>query len=256
MPIHKQNVGGLADSTLANADEEQNPMVLYFKDELKESKRPFKLQNAEILSVSKEKQDAYDDYDGAPSKRLLLCLSIIEDDKAFINERNGRFFANYWGFEFWKSYTKGKDIVDTSQSESTLVQIAWIASTASDIIIGKGNQLSPSSPFLIYLVPSQREVIKVFQVCKPLITSGILTLCQDHVLTSTPDIFVSTPKRLKELISCKAIDVSMVSFLVIDGPRYDGDSVEAIKTIKNLMLSSSQTMVFGGCLIDPSPSAS
>nr|GMD52728.1 ATP-dependent RNA helicase [Ipomoea batatas] len=63
-----------------------------------------------------------------------------------------------------------------------------------------------------------------------------------------PEFLISTPERLAELISLNAIDLSGVSLLVIDGPVYEGGSIDAIKTIRNLIPGSSQTLIFGGCL--------
>ncbi|CAH9108641.1 unnamed protein product [Cuscuta epithymum] len=254
------NNGGLSNFTQAITGQEQNAIVLHFKNELMTSGKAVKLKNVAIMTVSEE--DTYRDYDGCPSKFLISCLNQIENglnhDGAFVNERDRRFFALPWGFEFWKCYSNGKDIVDTSQADSAIDQIAWIVSTASDTIARKEEELSTTSPFLVYLVPSQQEAIKVLKVCNPLKACGTYTVCLhpgtsiDHQIndlkTCEPEFIISTPERLTELISLNAIDLSGVSFLVIDGPAYDVRSVEAIKSIKNSISSTSQTMVFGGCL--------
>nr|GMD57268.1 ATP-dependent RNA helicase DBP3 [Ipomoea batatas] len=233
--IHPRNLGlnnGPADFTRR----EQNAILVNFKNEQMASQNAIKLENAALLSAENSlsddacEGDVYENYQGCPSKFLLMCLNMIqndlEHDEAMINERGTPFFALPWGFEFWKHYSNGKNILDTSHAHSTVEQIAWIASTASDTITRREEEgFSTTNPFLLYLVPSQHEAIKSF---------------------SSPHD--STPERLTELISLNAIDLSGVSLLVIDGPVYEGGSIDAIKTIRNLIPGSSQALIFGGCL--------
>ncbi|XP_019181802.1 PREDICTED: uncharacterized protein LOC109176860 [Ipomoea nil] len=261
--IHARNLGlnnGPADLTRR----EQNAILVNFKNEQMASRNAIKLENAALLSAGNSLlDDAYENYQGCPSKFLLMCLNMIqsdlEHDEAMINDRGTPFFALPWGFEFWKHYSNGKNILDTSHAHSTVEQIAWIASTASDTITRREEEgFSTANPFLLYLVPSQHEAIKVRQVFRPLKACGIHTISLhsgtsiDHQIDGMrkcePEFIISTPERLTELISLNAIDLSGVSLLVIDGPVYEGGSIDAIKTIRNLIPGSSQTLIFGGCL--------
>nr|GMD50641.1 ATP-dependent RNA helicase DBP3 [Ipomoea batatas] len=233
--IHPRNLGlnnGPADFTRR----EQNAILVNFKNEQMASQNAIKLENAALLSAENSlsddacEGDVYENYQGCPSKFLLMCLNMIqndlEHDEAMINERGTPFFALPWGFEFWKHYSNGKNILDTSHAHSTVEQIAWIASTASDTITRREEEgFSTTNPFLLYLVPSQHEAIKVWDL-----------------------VHLISPERLTELISLNAIDLSGVSLLVIDGPVYEGGSIDAIKTIRNLIPGSSQALIFGGCM--------
>ncbi|GMP22447.1 hypothetical protein CsSME_00000471 [Camellia sinensis var. sinensis] len=106
------------------------------------------------------------EYSGCPSKFLILCLNSIqtalEQDGFFNTEEDKPLFVDTWGIEFWKSYSVGKDILETSGACSTIEQIAWMASTAADTIVRKEKEgLLLTSPFLLFLVPSQEKAIKV-----------------------------------------------------------------------------------------------
>ncbi|KAH7840201.1 hypothetical protein Vadar_014065 [Vaccinium darrowii] len=118
---------------------------------------------------------------GCPSKVLALCLDSIQNalrrDGFLSSEEDKPLFMNKWGVEFWKCYSVGKDILETSGACATIEQIAWIASTAADSISRKEKEgLSLIGPSLLFLVPSQGEAIKVRTVCKPLKAHGIHTV--------------------------------------------------------------------------------
>lgn len=118
------------------------------------------------VSDDAEEWDSFENYADCPSKFLLLCLNTIQNamlhDGASNDKGGNPFFAYSWGVEFWKRYSSGKDILDTSQAHSSIEQIAWIASSAADSIAKKEKEgLSLTSPFLLYLVPSQEKAVKV-----------------------------------------------------------------------------------------------
>lgn len=205
------------------------------------------------------------EYSGCPSKFLILCLNSIqtalEQDGFFNTEEDKPLFVDTWGIEFWKSYSVGKDILETSGACSTIEQIAWMASTAADTIVRKEKEgLLLTSPFLLFLVPSQEKAIKVRSACKPLKALGIHTVSlhpgasidhQIHGLKSCePEFLVSTPERLLELLSLKAIDISGVSLLVVDGLEtilQDG-YLGMIKSIRQSISVSPHTVVFNDSL--------
>ncbi|KAF5959342.1 hypothetical protein HYC85_000551 [Camellia sinensis] len=178
------------------------------------------------------------EYSGCPSKFLILCLNSIqtalEQDGFFNTEEDKPLFVDTWGIEFWKSYSVGKDILETSGACSTIEQIAWMASTAADTIVRSA--------------------------CKPLKALGIHTVSlhpgasidhQIHGLKSCePEFLVSTPERLLELLSLKAIDISGVSLLVVDGLEtilQDG-YLDMIKSIRQSISVSPHTVVFNDSL--------
>ncbi|XP_059656697.1 uncharacterized protein LOC132303456 isoform X1 [Cornus florida] len=226
---------------------------------------------------------------GCPSNFLLLCLNSIKNalwhDGIFSGEEDKPLFVDTWGFEFWKCYSAGKDILETSGVCSTTQQIAWITSTAADRIASLEKEgLSFNSPFLLYLVPSKEKATKFFfsafnlslenlilmccvpwhlkvrSVCKPLKALGIHAVSlpsgssldhQIHGLKSCePEFIISTPKRLLELVSLKAIDISGVSVLVVDDLEafIEGGYFDIIQSIKQAISGNPQTIVFSNCL--------
>lgn len=104
--------------------------------------------------------------DNVPSKFLFLCLKFIQDalqvDGGMNVEDSTPLFANPWGVKFWKSYSIGKNILETSGDNPNLLQIAWMVSAAADAFARKENEGEYfASPFLLYLVPSQEHATKV-----------------------------------------------------------------------------------------------
>ncbi|CAK7325322.1 unnamed protein product [Dovyalis caffra] len=196
-----------------------------------------------------------------PSKFLMHSLNEIEKalrhEGTYTNDEDKPLFFSPWGVEFLKCYSTGKDILETSGSSCTIEQIAWVVSIAADIIVRKEKEgLSLPSPFFLFLVPSQEEAVKVRLVCKPLKALGIHTVSlhpgssidhQIHGLASCePEFLVSTPERLLELVSMKAIDISGVSFLVVDGVEsfFKGGCLDALKSIRQSISGSPRTVIF------------
>ncbi|KAM4071985.1 hypothetical protein ACJW30_11G100500 [Castanea mollissima] len=154
----------------------------------------------------------------------------------------------------------GKDILETSGACSSIEQIAWIVSVAADTIARKEKEgQSFASPFLLFLVPSQEKAAKVRSICKPLKALGIHTVSihpgasLDHQIqglkSCEPEFLVSTPERLLELVTSKAIDISGVSLLVVDGlkPLSNGGFSDMIKSIRKSIFGNPLTVVFDDC---------
>ncbi|KAA3481567.1 ATP-dependent RNA helicase DBP3 [Gossypium australe] len=196
-----------------------------------------------------------------PSKYLILCLKAIEDtlypDGTYNGEEGNRLFVNPWGIEFWKCYSAGKDILETSGSSSDFEQIAWIASTAADVISRREKEGHLfTGPFLLFIVPSKEKALKVRSLCKPLKAQGIHTVSLhpgasiDHQINGLqscePEFLVSTPERLLELVSLKAIDISVVSMLVIDGMESasGGCYLDTVKSVRQAISGKPHTLVF------------
>ncbi|EYU38063.1 hypothetical protein ABFS82_06G159200 [Erythranthe guttata] len=202
----------------------------------------------------------------SPSKFLIMCLNSIQNE--LLNgeeEKDEPLFANAWGLEFWNCYSTGKDVLEINGVYSTMEQIAWMASTAADTISMKEKEgLSFGGPFLLYLVPSQVKASEVRQVCKPLKVLGIHTVSLhlgasiDHQINGLkscePEFLVSTPERLLELISLKAVDISGVSLLVVDGLEdpFKGAYFDAVKSIRQLISGNPRTVIFCDCTTNTS----
>ncbi|EEF31501.1 dead box ATP-dependent RNA helicase, putative [Ricinus communis] len=200
------------------------------------------------------------DYSDGPSKFFILCLNAIEKalrHDGTYNDEEKPLLVNPWGLEFLKFCSIGKDILETSGSSCTIEQIAWIVSIAADAIARKEKEgLSFSSPFLLFLVPSQEKAAKVRMVCKPLKDLGVHTVSLhagaslDHQIrglkSCEPEFLVSTPERLMELISLKAIDITGVSFLVVDGldSLYQDGSLGSLKSIRQSISGNPHTVAF------------
>ncbi|XP_031264343.1 uncharacterized protein LOC116122655 [Pistacia vera] len=200
-----------------------------------------------------------------PSKFLILCLNAIQNalhhEGTYSVEEGKPLFVNSWGIDFWRCYSSETDILETSGSSSTTEQIAWMVSTAADNIARKEKEgFSFSSPFLLFLVPSQEKAAKVRSVCKPLKPLGIHTVslhpgaALDHQINGLkscePEFLVSTPERLLELVSLKAIDISGVSMLVVDGLQSlgNGGHLSTVNSIRQSISGKPHTVLFSDCL--------
>ncbi|XP_021731468.1 uncharacterized protein LOC110698363 [Chenopodium quinoa] len=198
---------------------------------------------------------------GCPSKFLCSCLNSIRDsllgDGVLNKEQDKPLFVDSWGVEFWKSYSIGADILENSGTSPSVQQMAWIASTAADSISQKEKDgASFSNPFLLYLVPSQEKASKVRSVCKPLKAFGIHTVSL-HPGTSVehqvqglkscePEFLIATPERLWELVLLKAVDISGVSLLVVDGMYCVSHCLNEVKCIKKSIIGKHCIMAFQG----------
>ncbi|KAJ4868925.1 P-loop containing nucleoside triphosphate hydrolases superfamily protein [Raphanus sativus] len=192
-----------------------------------------------------------------PRKLVMLCLTEIESS---FHNLEKPLFTSTWGNEFWKSFHSGKDVVETSVTSSSLEQIAWIVSTATDAISmrEKYEESLPlsSSLFLLYLVPSQSKASEVRSVCKALKRLGVHAVSLhngaeiDHQISGLkslePEFIVSTPERLLEIVALKGVDISGVSLLVIDelGSLCASGYLDAVKSIKQAITSEHRSVVF------------
>ncbi|GKV34265.1 hypothetical protein SLEP1_g42650 [Rubroshorea leprosula] len=199
-----------------------------------------------------------------PSKYLMMCLKEIENalchDGTYNSGEDKPLFITTWGVEFWKCYSAGMDVLEASGSSSDVEQIAWIASTAADAIARREKEgLLFTSPFLLFLAPSKEKAVKVRSICKPLKGLGIHTVSLHHgasldrqingLKSCEPEFLISTPERLLELLSLKAIDISGVSLLVIDGIEslLASGYLDAIKSIRQGISGKPHTVVFNDC---------
>ncbi|XP_051116598.1 uncharacterized protein LOC127241529 [Andrographis paniculata] len=217
--------------------------------------------NYSLIDRSSESNKNYTN----PSMFLSKCFASIEDglqNGGALNDQGEKpIYTSEWGIDFWDSYCVGKDVLETDEANSTTEQIAWIAVTAADTISMKKKEgLSLSRPFLLYLVPSQEKASEVRQVCKPLKKLGIHTVSLhpgasiDHQINGLkscePEFLVATPVRLLELLSLKAVDVSGVSVLVIDGLKapFEGSYFNAVKSVRQSLSDNIRIAAFSDCM--------
>ncbi|KAD2093505.1 hypothetical protein R6Q59_008751 [Mikania micrantha] len=210
------------------------------------------------VSIQLDKENTKDE--GCPSKFLISCLKTIQNalhhKETF--ERGKPLFFDQWGFEFWRCYSSGKHVLETN-GHATMEQIAWIGSAAVDTITKKEKEgVSFTSPYLVFIVPSQEKATRVRDVWKPLKEFGVHTVSlhpgasidhQVHGLkTCEPEFLICTPDRLLELVSMKAVDISGVCSLIIDGlESSSGDAyLDSIKSIQQHISVDPHTVVFYG----------
>ncbi|CAN8285527.1 unnamed protein product [Cochlearia groenlandica] len=247
------------------------------KKKSKKKKKKTKLNDKKpslTISVNGVKKPIGEKMDG-PRKFLMLCLNEIEtsfkrdgisysdggDDDDDDDDDDKSLFTSTWGIEFWKCFSSGKDVVETSGKSSTLEQIAWIVSTVADAVTRRekeeeGEESFSNSPFLVFLVPSQAKAAKVRLVCKALKGLGIHTVSLhqgaslDHQIdglkSCEPEYLVATPDRLLEIINLKGVDLSRVSMLVVDelGSLCSSGYLDAVQSIKEAISGKHQTIVF------------
>ncbi|XP_039775891.1 probable ATP-dependent RNA helicase ddx5 [Panicum virgatum] len=197
-----------------------------------------------------------------PSKFLVVCLNAIRDAAAPEDGGGGGgsiHGAGDWGVELWRccSDPAPSDVLDTSDASATPEQTAWLVSTACDIVARKERLgMVVSCPFLLYIVPSQEKAAQVRSICRPLKSLGIHSVSLhpgasiEHQIAGLkscePEFLIATPERLLELVSLKAIDISCVSMLVIDGLRcfMDLNITDKIYSIRDAISSSPQITIF------------
>ncbi|RLM69793.1 DEAD-box ATP-dependent RNA helicase 40-like [Panicum miliaceum] len=196
-----------------------------------------------------------------PSKFLVVCLNAIRDAVAPEDGGGSSIHgAGDWGVELWRccSAPAPSDVLDTSGASATLEQTAWLVSTACDIVARKERLgMVVSCPFLLYIVPSQEKAAQVRSICKPLKSLGIHSVSLhpgasiEHQIAGRlkscePEFLIATPERLLELVSSKAIDISGVSMLVIDGLRcfLDLNVTDKIYSIRDAISSNPQITIF------------
>ncbi|MQM12887.1 hypothetical protein Taro_045808 [Colocasia esculenta] len=190
--------------------------------------------------VGKYKCGGDGDSEACLSKYLILCLKSIEDswsqdskveEDGFLDQESVRgqrppLLACTWGIDFWRSCSSGLDIVDSNGPCASQEQVAWLVSAACDMIAKKEKEgFLVSSPFLVFLVPSQEKATEIRSVCKPLKSLGVHTVSLhrgaslDHQVrglkSCEPEFIVSTPERLLDLVTLKALDISGVSLLCL-----------------------------------------
>ncbi|XP_068660128.1 DEAD-box ATP-dependent RNA helicase 20 [Aristolochia californica] len=195
------------------------------------------------------------------SKFLVLCLNAIQNawikEGTFDGDKDRYLLANTWGIDLWTYCSNGSDILETSGSNLCREQMAWVVSTAADIVSRKEKEGQyVATPFLLILVSSQEEAIKVRSLCKPLKSLGIHTVCLhpgasvDHQVqglrSCEPEFLVSTPERLMELVSLRAIDISNVSLLALNGLETlsSGGLVDILKVIRCQIHGDPQILIF------------
>ncbi|KAL2525945.1 P-loop containing nucleoside triphosphate hydrolase superfamily protein [Abeliophyllum distichum] len=268
MPIDKNSVKirkRSLDNNDAHVDHQKQELMIQ-DNAVKFGKEMVKMSNGD-RPKHVENKHGFENNIECPSKFLIMCLNSIQNalcHSGTFNCEDEPFFAYAWGVEFWNFYSNGKNVLETSGADSTIQQIAWMASTAADTIARKEKEgLLFTGPFLLFLVPSQEKASQVRQVCKPLKALGIHTVSLhsgasiDHQINGLkscePEFLVSTPQRLLELVSLKAVDISGVSLLVIDGLEVtcEGDT---IKSIRHYISGDAKTVVFSDCMNNSSVS--
>ncbi|PKA47561.1 DEAD-box ATP-dependent RNA helicase 30 [Apostasia shenzhenica] len=217
------------------------------------------LQDTATSVPERKTQDG--SFGNAISKFLLLCLKAIEDawgkEDSLNKDANGVLLGSSWGADFVRICASGLSIVETSGAFATRDQVAWIVSMAADIVTRKDKQgLVASGPFLLFLVSSQDRAVEVRSICKPLKALGLHTVSlhsgtsldhQVHGLKSCePEFLVSTPGRLLELVSLKAIDISGTCLLVLDGLKslIDLGFLDTLKSIREIISMDAQVITF------------
>ncbi|KAM2845774.1 hypothetical protein COP1_028180 [Malus domestica] len=249
---------------MVDSPAQKKEMVTILKDEVRKSLTSINT-TADRSRMDPGETKTQLDGNGSIYGHQEKCLNAIENslrcDGTYNNEEDKPLFVSTWGVEFLKCYSAGKDILETSGTSSTMEQIAWMVSCIADSVSRKDEEgLSVASPYLLFLVPSQEKATKVLRsVCKPLKALGIHTVSihpgtsLDHQIeglkSSEPEIMISTPERLLELLSLKAIDLSGVSLLVVDGLEsfYSEGCFDKINSIRRSFSGKTHTVVFNDC---------
>ncbi|XP_020527369.1 DEAD-box ATP-dependent RNA helicase 20 isoform X1 [Amborella trichopoda] len=265
--------GGLSQAKKVKTSESHELKNSIKKDLEENHKKSFflaKKGRTDLLGPEKRKSTAGDGVGGVnpnlgiPSvgsvpNSLFLCLNAIQSAwiqaDSLPESLKTSLFSNKWGIEFWKAFSDGFDILGVTEASLNREHVAWIVSTAAVIFATTEKGLSSSSPFLIYLVPSQDIATKVRSLCKPLKAIGFHTVSihpgaqLDHQLhglrSCKPEFLVATPERLLELVSLKALSLSDISMLVIDGLEsfINGGLEDTLKLLKQWVSKVHKTVI-------------
>lgn len=124
-----------------------NPCETSRKDICSKSSMSIELEQANHNAQTKAKECAKSLHSQAmkyhlkmdrPSKFMIMCLTRIEDgllrNGTLKKKKHKSFLVSDWGIEFWQGFVSGLNILDTSGDCSSIEQIAWIVSTAADVI--------------------------------------------------------------------------------------------------------------------------
>ncbi|KAG2622992.1 hypothetical protein PVAP13_3KG025700 [Panicum virgatum] len=209
------------------------------KDANTKKQPPAKAKSKAMRERATEPEEGRVDFD-RPSKFLVVCLNAIRDTVAPEDGGGSIHGAGDWGVELWRCFSAPapSDVLDTSGSCATVEQTAWLVSTACDIVVRK------------------ERLGMVRSICKPLKPLGIHSVSLhpgasiEHQIsglkTCEPEFLIATPERLLELVSLKAIDISSVSMMVIDGLKYflDLGVSDKIFSIRDAISSNFQITVF------------
>lgn len=159
--------------------------------------------------------------------------------------------------ELWEACLKGSNILGSSQASFDLQQTAVLVSAAASHIIDRRRRDSfIHGPMVLIIAASQEHAAKVRMVGKSLKNLFGIHSVSLHPGASlahqvkglglrVPEILVSTPERLSKLIALKALDISSISFLVIDGLKdlVDGNFVDNLKSLRVHISGNPQTVV-------------
>eukprot|EP00252_Welwitschia_mirabilis_P027967 TRINITY_DN9857_c0_g1_i1.p1 TRINITY_DN9857_c0_g1~~TRINITY_DN9857_c0_g1_i1.p1 ORF type:complete len:588 (-),score=125.99 TRINITY_DN9857_c0_g1_i1:60-1823(-) len=192
-------------------------------------------------------------------KLALHLLNQLNLEKAEFQENISRLsFDDRWTKSFMEAIFEGKSILGSCQPSFDVRQTILMAAAAAAHIASKQNTGGAThGAMVLILVDCQQEAQKVRNIFKHLkILLGIHSVSL-HPGTSlghqveglslgAPEILISTPKRLSELIQLKALDISHVSFLVIDGlsKLLEELSVNVIKSLWNYIVGTPQVIIF------------
>lgn len=195
-----------------------------------------------------------------PEMILKLTLDVVSQTGEADVMQEGEYELtsnNKWGRELWEACLKGSNILASSQVSFDLQQTAVLVSAAASHIIDRRRRDSfVHGPMVLIVVASQEQAVKVRMIGKPLKSLLEIRSVSLHPGASlahqvkglglcVPEILVSTPERLSNLIALKALDISSISFLVIDGLKkiVDGDFVDDLKSLRQHILGNPQTVV-------------
>lgn len=208
--------------------------------------------------VAPELEAGEEKYD-RPSKFLVVCLNAIRDAAAAGVDGDLVHEDASWGLEFWKccSASPPSDVLHAGEGCAPPGLAAWLISAACDIVARKEKLgVVVPCPFLLYIVPSQERALEVRLICKPLKSLGIHSVSLhpgasvEHQISGLkscePEFLISTPERLLELVSRKAIDISNVSMMAIDGLKtfMDLNISDKLYSIKGAISSDAQITIF------------
>lgn len=166
------------------------------------------------------------DASSAAERAFQMAVSSIfearDDSSTEAHAPSAGEFERQW----WQACAQGVGVLGAGGGTSCVK--AYVVGTAPHVSVQRKLYGSTNCPIALILVKSKDQAHSVRQICKPLKKALDIHSVSLHSDTSielqvnglamqAPEIVVATPDRLCELLTLSALDVSSVSYVVVDG---------------------------------------
>ncbi|MCO5556740.1 hypothetical protein L7F22_010292 [Adiantum nelumboides] len=169
---------------------------------------------------------------------VALCAlaneNMVENEHCEVNAAVGqkmlfeKCIGGKWDWLFWEACGTGSDVLVTGTGANTIIRINSVLAAVAHVGTRRASQTQFKDPIVLFLVQSKEHTLKVrsiFKVFKSLLGLHAVSLHPQTALehqieglkSTTFEVLVATPERLRELLSMNAVSLTNISFMVVDG---------------------------------------